>query len=29
VDALVWAIHEVMILPAGGVGQPRIRTLGR
>ncbi|WP_417252935.1 DNA-packaging protein [Celeribacter sp.] len=29
VDALVWAIHEVMILPAGGAGQPRIRTLGR
>ncbi|WP_244906167.1 DNA-packaging protein [Celeribacter ethanolicus] len=27
-DALVWAVHELMILPAAGVGRPRIRTLG-
>uniref|UniRef100_UPI0037C1423D DNA-packaging protein n=1 Tax=Celeribacter litoreus TaxID=2876714 RepID=UPI0037C1423D len=27
-DALVWAIHELMILPAAGAGRPRIRTLG-
>jgi phage terminase large subunit-like protein len=28
VDALVWAIHEVMIAPAAGYTRPRIRTLG-
>ncbi|MFV2002025.1 MAG: ATP-binding protein, partial [Paracoccaceae bacterium] len=28
VDALVWAIHELMILPAGKWTRPRIRTLG-
>lgn len=27
-DALVWAVHEVMILPASNVMEPRIRTLG-
>ncbi|MBU2869033.1 DNA-packaging protein [Pacificibacter marinus] len=27
-DALVWAIHEVMIAPAAGHRRPRIRTLG-
>ncbi|WP_238379809.1 DNA-packaging protein [Celeribacter ethanolicus] len=27
-DALVWAVHELMILPAAGAGRPRIRTLG-
>ncbi|WP_344847388.1 DNA-packaging protein [Celeribacter arenosi] len=28
VDALVWAIHEVLIAPAAGHQRPRIRTLG-
>jgi phage terminase large subunit-like protein len=27
-DALVWAVHELMILPSAGAGRPRIRTLG-
>ncbi|WP_417247694.1 DNA-packaging protein [Celeribacter sp.] len=27
-DALVWAVHEVMILPASNAMEPRIRTLG-
>jgi phage terminase large subunit-like protein len=28
VDALVWAVHDLMIAPAGGHKRPRIRTLG-
>ena len=27
-DALVWAVHELMIVPAAGHLRPRIRTLG-
>nr|WP_245890199.1 terminase family protein [Celeribacter persicus] len=27
-DALVWAISELMILPAAGAGRPRVRLLG-
>jgi phage terminase large subunit-like protein len=27
-DALVWAIHELMIAPAASHTRPRIRTLG-
>ncbi len=28
VDALVWAVHELLIAPARHVGRPRVRTLG-
>ncbi len=28
VDALVWAIHELMIAPARKIGRPQLRTLG-
>jgi phage terminase large subunit-like protein len=27
-DALVWAVHDLMIAPAAGHKRPRIRTLG-
>jgi len=28
VDALVWALHELMVLPAANYQRPRVRTLG-
>ena len=28
VDALVWALHELMIAPARKLGRPQMRTLG-